>query len=478
MRRCKDIMSSATIRCLSLACVLLASACTSTSGTLPAPVERSQLGALSQGPGAYIKHVVLVIQENRTFDNFFAGFPGTDQPTCGATPMCGYDHNGKPVPLTAVGWLPVGHDLCHAFKCGILDYDNGKMNGFDLESTDYGSGVAGKVPYSYLPKALVAPYWAMAKQYVLADRMFATSFDGSFVGHLDLIASTANITPNESESGIPTGTLWGCPAAPGTRTSLLYSNRTVGIDLGPFPCFTQFATMADTLDAAHVSWKYYAPRYCNLQSCAAGNEWSSFMAIHNVFYGADWKSNVINPQTTILQDAKNGTLANVSWVVPDNQDSDHSGNGSGRGPSWVASVVNALGEGPEWKSTAIVVLWDDWGGWYDHVVPPHRDYRGLGIRVPCLIISPYARQGYVSHTVYQFGSVLRFIEEVFDLPRLGPNRLGPSQADLGYTDVRSNSLVDSFDFTAKARSFTPIPARVPMSAFETEKPSLLPPDDE
>lgn len=196
-----------------------------------------------------------------------------------------------------------------------------------------------------------------------------------------------------------------------------------------------------------------------------------------MFYGPDWK-NVISPQTRILTDVQNGSLAEVSWVTPDWQDSDHTGSGYNRGPSWVTSVVNAIGESPYWRSTAIFVLWDDWGGWYDDAPPPQRDFRGLGIRVPCIIISPYAKAGYIDHSVYEFGSVLRFTEQTFNLPPLGPNQLGPAASDLGYTDVRANSLVDAFDFTQKPRAFKPIPQPYPYSFFMSQPPSDQPPDDE
>jgi hypothetical protein len=171
---------------------------------------------------------------------------------------------------------------------------------------------------------------------------------------------------------------------------------------------------------------------------------------------------------------RRGALADVSWVVPDWQDSDHTGSGYDSGPSWVASIVNAIGHSAYWKSTAIVVLWDDWGGWHDNAAPPQLDFRGLGIRVPCIIISPYARiaagkkAGYVSHTQYEFGSVL-LVEDIFHLPAIGP----PS---LGFTDTRAASLIDSFDFSQKPRAFFPIPARYSLTRFLNERPSFVPPD--
>ena len=145
---------------------------------------------------------------------------------------------------------------------------------------------------------------------------------------------------------------------------------------------------------------------------------------------------------------------------------DHAGSSGDTGPSWVASVVNAVGKSKEWNSTAIVVLWDDWGGWYDDAVPPQLDYVGLGERVPCLIISPYAKPHYVSHTQYEFGSVLKFVEQVFNLPSLGAS------------DARANSLVDSFNLAQRPRTFVPISAPYPASRFIHEKPSMTVPDNE
>jgi phospholipase C len=156
--------------------------------------------------------------------------------------------------------------------------------------------------------------------------------------------------------------------------------------------------------------------------------------------------------------------------------SDHPGTGSNTGPAWVASVVNAIGTSPYWNSTAIVVLWDDWGGWYDDAAPPQVDFRGLGIRVPCIVVSPFARvapgqmAGYVSHTQYEFGSVLKFVEETFALPPLGT-------AALGYTDERATSLSDVFNFAQKPRPFGVIPASHDRAFFLHQMPSGLPPDD-
>ena len=158
-------------------------------------------------------------------------------------------------------------------------------------------------------------------------------------------------------------------------------------------------------------------------------------------------------------------------MTPSKDDSDHPHYHSDQGPSWVASVVNAVGESSYWPTTAIVVLWDDWGGWYDNAVPPQLDYRGLGVRVPCLIISPYAKTNYVSHVQYEYGSILHFIEEVYGLGPIGP-------ASQGYTDRRAASLDDAFDFTQNPRPFSAIPTKYPTEHFLHEPPSNDPIDTE
>jgi phospholipase C len=407
--------------------------------------------AAAQPLGKFVKHVVIVVQENRSFVNFFAGWPGAD------APLFGYTSNGQRIALTRIGFG--GSDISHSYPDAVTAYDNGRMDAFDRE----GDGSAGTYPYSFVNPRLLIPYRTMASEYVLADRMFSTEFGGSFTAHLDLIAGTTHLNPNLAEVDWPPSPIWGCDAAPGTTTQVINAQRTISWTGGPFPCFTQFRTLADTLDAARVSWKYYA-----VSIGSAGDGWSSFDAIQSVRYSADWK-NVVSPPAQVLLDIAQGRLAGVSWVTPTVGDSDHPGVDSGAGPSWVASIVNAIGGSRYWKSTAIVVLWDDWGGWYDDAAPPQLDFLGLGERVPCIIISPYARTHYVSHTVYEFGSILKFVEQTFGLPLLGP-------ASFGYTDGRAQSIVDSFDFTQKPRVFVRIPAPLPAAHFIAEPASHLPPD--
>ena len=210
---------------------------------------------------------------------------------------------------------------------------------------------------------------------------------------------------------------------------------------------------------------------------AGGRVWSEFDAISAVRNGPDWSRNVISPPRRVLSDVSAGRLPSVTWVIPDWLNSDHAadrgGAGATGGPSWVASIVNEIGESQYWDSTAIVVVWDDWGGWFDHVPPPQLDFRGLGERVPCIVISAYARKGYVSHTEYEFGSIVQLVEEVFGLASLSSLGLGS-----GYTDRRAYTMTDVFNFKQPARTFRKIDAPLSRGYFLAQPSSERAPDDE
>ncbi len=420
-----------------------------------APVFNGVNPNASRPVSKYIKHVIVIIQENRSFENFFAGYPGAD------APMYGYAVKNKheiKVPLHGITFHAA--DLRHDWYAAIHDWNNGQMDGFDEFGKDPHNGP--NPAYAYVHPSLIVPYWTMAQQYVLADHMFPTEFGGSFTGHLTLIAGTDNLSPTEAEVDFPSALPDDCDSPPGTHSALLSTSRRVSYS-GPFPCFDQFNSIASTLDAAKVTWKIYATHVLD------AGMWEPFEAMESVRYGPDWNHSIIAPQTKILRDPAAGKLASVTFVTPSAKDSDHPAYFSDRGPSWVASVVNAIGQSNYWKSSAIVVVWDDWGGWYDNVPPKQLDFRGLGIRVPCLIISPYARKGYVSHLRYEFGSILNLIEQAFNLPPLGAEKDG-------YTDVRAGGMDNVFDFTKAPRVFVPIKAKYPMSDFLNEPPSNEPVD--
>jgi phospholipase C len=416
-----------------------------------------------------IQHIVLIVQENRSFDNFFATFPGADGTKTGKVKLKTGDRTIKLEQVTLAYPCDIGHG-----RTGYLtDYDNGKMDAFNLQGNNCAKGSRWRAPYQYVAPKDIAPYWDIAKTYVLGDHLFQTQGSGSFTAHQDLIAGATLINPSQSVSLVdfPTGVPWGCDAPSGTVTSILTyvsGKLKYGLNQGPYPCLS-YETMRDLLDNAHISWRYYSAREPN----GAGAIWDGFDAINAVRNGPEWKANVITPPTRVLTDISSGNLAQMSWVTPDAVNSDHPGTRSKTGPSWVASIVNAIGQSPYWSSTAIVVVWDDWGGFYDHVPPPFIDtWGGLGFRVPLLIVSPYARTtsssqpGYISHTQYEFGSILKFIEETFNLPSLHTS------------DSRATSISDCFDFSQSPRTFVEIPASYSREYFERQPQSSAPVDTE
>jgi phospholipase C len=423
-----------------------------------------------------IRHVVIVIQENRSFDNLFHGFPGADSANSGLT------HLGRRVPLKPIS-LTVDYDISHGYRDFINDYDGGKMDGFDREHVGAGRGRPAPVirtqypQYGYVPTEEIRPYWWLAQRYVVSDRMFQSNLDQSFAAHLILIAAQSGGAVN-----VPNGRPWGCDAPAWTRVRTLTSKRENGWRV--FPCFTM-RTLADELDEKGLGWRYYAPavdsravwlRYLKKRRQHRlhvgerkpdfGQLWSAYDAIAPIRYGADWTRNVISPETSVFSDLRDGELAAVTWIVPDMKNSDHSISRSSTGPDWVAAIVNEIGHSRFWSDTAIFVVWDDSGGWYDHVPPPQLDYDGLGDRVPLLTISPYAKKGHVSHVQTEFGSILKFAETVFGL-----NSLSAS-------DARANDLFDAFDFSAPPRRFETVPSRFGPADFLRSPPSLVAPDDD
>jgi phospholipase C len=282
--------------------------------------------------------------------------------------------------------------------------------------------------------------------------MFQTKGSGSFTAHQELIAGGTVISPTKSLIDLPSRGPWGCdaptpgPGDPdGTVTSYITTSGEFGFNKGPFPCLG-YKSLADLLDPNGLSWKYYVPPMFAKNS--SGFLWNAFDAIRKVRYGPDWSTDDVSPETTVFKDIAVNQLPAVSWVIPCSRNSDHA-NGIDTGPSWVAGVVNAIGRSPAWKSTVIIVVWDDWGGYYDHVPPAFFDNQGgLGFRVPMLVISPYSKTvGYISHTQYEFGSIVKFIEDNWNL------------GNLGATDLRATSIANMFDFTKPPRPFVRIPSR-------------------
>jgi len=247
----------------------------------------------------------------------------------------------------------------------------------------------------------------------------------------------------------------GCDAAPGAYVFLI---DPLGEESSQqYPCF-EHPTLMDSLDSMMISWRYYTPSPRSI--------WTGPNAIDHLRFGPDWTNDVVTNKTQVLTDIANGQLPQVSWVIPTGQASDHASVNDGSGPSWVAAVVNAIGDSPYWSNTAIFIAWDDWGGWYDHVPPPIYDSYEYGFRVPLIVVSPYAKPSYVSHVTHHFGSILKFIEEDFNLP------------SLGYADVRADDLSDCFDFSQLPIPFQPIAAEHDASYFINDPRPPTPPDDD
>ncbi len=466
--------------------------CAAATSSLPG-THLAPLGSSTSSP---IRHVVLIVQENRSFDNLFAKFPGANGATRGeAKEKSGTGYVDKWVTLKPHSLL-LKYDLQHCHAAFETDYDGGKMDGF----YDEGKGAcvpgetpkpAATAPYEYVKESEIKPYWDIAKRWVLADAMFQTQGSGSFTAHQDLIrggtcyTSAAACNINEPSSNAdsliddPSDFPWGCDA-PGGHTPYIniYGQE---FKQGPFPCSNDFGdygsngykTLRDLLDGAGLSWKYYTPCFssydqknCNPSySCpdytCAGGTLDAFDSIYPVRYGSEWGTNVTWPNTNVFSDISAAELPAVSWVIPEDCESDHpdetQGNGNkvcDVGPDWVASIVNAIGQSSYWKSSAIIVVWDDWGGFYDHAAPPFQDdFGGLGFRVPMLVISPYAikgktaKGGYVEHTQYEFGSIVAYIENNWSL------------GNLGTTDARATPITNIFNYDQSPRPFTAIPSQ-------------------
>ncbi|MGB6521470.1 MAG: alkaline phosphatase family protein [Candidatus Cybelea sp.] len=414
---------------------------------------------------AAIQHVIVMMQENRSFNNLFAGFPGATTAMSGpckpkgqAAKWCKGNHIIK---LHAVrlktGTPDFGRDIDHSHtgfetECDPSPSNVCAMDGFNLISFGESgqAGVAKNYPYAYVDRQDTAQYWKLARQYTLADRMFLTDTASSFIAHQLILSGTVRLNDRESLTDQPATTPWGCDGPPGLTTPFLLKD---GAIIHPpskisFPCFTEYRTIADLLDTKSVSYQFYVMQ--GLDSTRphydfSGGAWNGFDAVKKFRYSSDWKNHISVPNTNIFKDLKGGTLPAVSWVIPTLFDSDHPASGCNGGPRWVTKVVNAVGTSQYWKHTAIILLWDDWGGWYDPVAPPQVNYTSDGMRIPLLVISPYAIPHNVSHTEYNYGSILRFIEDTFDL------------GSLGTTDASANSLIDSFNFMQMPNTFNAAP---------------------
>ncbi len=385
-----------------------------------------------------IKHVVFVIQENRSFDNIFGGLDNNGKPFPGADTVSN-PKPGEPTPppgAMQVGKLEECYDPYHDHPNSVQDVDGGKMDGFGQEpvvTEPCANGVTPSPNYVYrtIEYSEVTPYWQMGEAYAVGDRMFEPFSSASFGPHLYAVAGQSDLTIDNPGGGKH----WGCDGGAASIVDVYNANG--GEYPGVFTCFNM-TTLADILDSRSVAWRWYATGTSDF-----GYNWNAYDAINQIRNGPDWTGgDVVTPPGQFVTDVGNGKLASMTWITPTQSTSDHPEFHSNTGPAWITSVVNAVGTSSFWDSSAVFIIWDDWGGWYDHVPPPVVGPVGLGIRVPFVAISPYVKAGYVSHTVHTSGSILHFAEEVLNLPSLGTE------------DARADDLSDMFNFSQAPLTFT------------------------
>jgi phospholipase C len=435
----------------------------STQQALPAisqtGIERDTEGTPSGAQatqGKKIDHIVIIVQENRSVDDLFQLLPGANTQSWGLNSK-NQSVGLKPEELTAP------YDVNHDHPDWKVEYDRGAMNGFNLAQSKCRKQQQCPPPelraYGYVPQSDVEPYYKMAETYTFADEMFQTNQGPSFPAHQYIVSGTSTIH-NDSSLRVadnPSRGGGGCNSPPKAEVTLIAPD---GMEnKKAYPCFDR-TSIFTLLDTADISWEYY-------QAGTGVGLWHAVDALWPIWSNhAEYNANVVSPPSEVLKDVSRQKLASVVFVTPTAKASDHAGRTDGSGPSWVASVVNAIGESPYWRSTAIIVTWDDWGGWYDHVKPTVRNSYELGFRVPMIVISPYAKRGFVSHVPYEFGSILKFTENTFGLPSLDT------------TDQAANDLNDCFDFHSGPHSFEPIAAKYSARYFLAQPTDFQAPDDD
>jgi phospholipase C len=393
-----------------------------------------------------IQHVIVIMQENRSFDNYFGTFPGAD----------GIPMNDLGVPLPCVPDPSLGHCVRpyhdrtvvdgggpHNTADALGDVDGGRMDGFavralrgrqafchhHVHNPDCTAVPAGSefVPDSmgYHTAREIPNYWTYAKDFVLQDHMFEPVRSWSLPQHLYMVSGwSANCRDRDPKS---------CHTA-------ITSPHGRGIPHhGKYP----WTDLTWLLHRYGVTWGYYVARGgepdcaddamgcpTRRQDARTPGIWNPLPKFDDVH--EDGQAGDVRPVSSFLREARNGTLPQVSWVVPNQEDSEHPPASIRVGEAYVTRLIDSVMSGPDWDSSAIFLSWDDWGGFYDNVQPPKVDGAGYGLRVPGLVISPYARQGYVDHQVLSHDAYLRFIEDDF----LGGQHLDPA------TDGRPDSRPD------------------------------------
>jgi phospholipase C len=403
----------------------------SPQATAPSPVVTSPSAAVVVDADAFstrwpIKHVVFLIKENRTFDHLFGTFPEARGVTFG------WDH-GVRRPLTRGTDQATREDIPHCYHCALAAWNQGKMDGFNQ------SEPADRWAYTQLHRDQLPNYWRWASNNVLFDNFFASAQGPSFPNHLYSIAAQSGGAHDNPRRRPGLGSMtFGCDAPKEQKVEVVDSE---GIVKKVAPCF-DFLTEGDLLNRAKIPWSYYAA-----QEDQKGYIWSAYSAIRRYRENPDqWRQHIF-PVDRVVQDIRENKLPPVTWITPRFELSEHPEYNFCHGENWSTRVIDAIMRSDMWKDTAIFLTWDDYGGFYDHVPPPQVDDFGFGIRVPMILLSPYAVEGKVSHELGEFSSVLRFIEDNWGLSKLTQR------------DRRATPLLSAFDFDQEPRAAEPLPVR-------------------
>ncbi len=470
-----------------LALAAIAATVVATSGAAPASAagagDAQSLTAASATRGAgihKIRHVVIIMQENRSFDSYFGTFPGADgiparhgvATVCSPDPRTGRCQRPYHDPADVNGGGP------HNLKAATADIDGGKMNGFvaQAEAGAKGCGVnqvdnpncsqsAAPDAMGYHDAREIPNYWQYAQNYVLDDHMFEPDRSWSFASHLYMVSGW-------SASCTKLGDPMSCHSDITQHNNARLDNRAV---FGPATVYPtvhfDYTDLTYLLHRYGVSWDYYIEQgleadcpddqmTCSPQPQRTGNGlttivpgiWNPLPEFDTV--NQDGQTGDIQDVSKLYVAARAGRLPAVSWVVPNQADSEHAPGKVSAGQAYVTGLINTIMSGPDWNSTAIFLSWDDWGGFYDHVVPPTVDHNGFGLRVPGLVISPYARRGCVDHQTLSSDAFNKFIEDDFlNGARINPVTDGRPDPR---PDVRESlrilgNLADDFDFKQRPR---------------------------
>ena len=425
-----------------------------------------------------IRHVVVIMQENRSFDSYFGTFPGADgiPASNGQFTVCLPDPQTGGCDKPYYNPADVNSGAAHTHAASGADVDGGKMDGFVGEAERSPKGCSartnpacsqGGTPdvMGYHDARQIPNYWAYAENFTLDDHMFEPVTSWSLPDHLYMVSAWSALCTSSAPSSCRnqiTG-----PYTPAMQQSFVSQ----AMATGTAPVSAAWTDITYLLHKDGVSWGYYVETGdqpdCEddaatcpplPQSYRTPGIWNPLPLFTDVQH--DGQVHNVQPVRNYLSAAKAGTLPAVSWITPSQTNSEHPPASIHEGQAWVTNLVNAVMNGPDWSSTAIFLSWDDWGGFYDHVVPPTVDGNGYGLRVPTIIISPYARKGFIDHQTLSHDAFLKFIEDDF----LGGARLDPARdgrpdprPDVRESEPQLGNLVNDFDFQQAPRPTLVLP---------------------